>query len=91
MNGNGSRLRLLEQIELTRDALLDLEIVVDDSRRTVDAAVEDFKSAVRERNRAAAHLAALIGEHEAIAALLEPLEPLPELWALVDAAGVEAA
>jgi hypothetical protein len=50
----------MRSIEHQRDALLTLEAAVDTARRDVDQRVEALREAVRERDRAAAHLANLI-------------------------------
>jgi hypothetical protein len=42
------------------DNLIDLDVVVDDCRREVARALEALRAAVRERNRAAGHLADLV-------------------------------
>jgi hypothetical protein len=59
----GKRPSLIAQIASWRENLLDLDIVVDDCRRDVDRAVEDLRAAVKERDRAALHLAHLIAMH----------------------------
>jgi hypothetical protein len=56
-------LREAHDIELARDALIDWDIVVDDRRRDVDRAVELFREAVAERERAKLRLASLIAEY----------------------------
>jgi hypothetical protein len=60
----GTRRNLRAEIAQWRENVLDLDTAVDDCRRTVDAAVDAFRVAVRERDCAAAHLARLIDWHE---------------------------
>jgi hypothetical protein len=50
-----------------RESPIDWDIVVDESRRDVDGAVERPKTAVRPRDHVAAHLAAAIDRIEAVA------------------------
>jgi len=47
---------LRDAIEIEINRLLDLDIIVDDARRELDAAVERVRHAVRHRDRAALHL-----------------------------------
>lgn len=54
-----SRAALRRAIARQRDAVLDWDIVVDDARRDVDRALEALREGVRERGRAAVHLAHL--------------------------------
>jgi hypothetical protein len=58
-----------------RDIVLDREIVVDDCRRTLDRDVDAFRVAVRERDRAAIHLAHLIDLDDEIACVAETFGP----------------
>ena len=43
-----------------RENLIDLDVVVDDKRRLVEDALDELRVALRERNRAARHLAHLV-------------------------------
>jgi predicted sulfurtransferase len=43
-----------------RENLIDLDVVVEDARQRVEAALAEWRDAVRERDRAAAHLAHLV-------------------------------
>jgi hypothetical protein len=47
---------LSDAIRRQRDALIDLDIAVDDARDAVDSAVETLHQAVSERDRIAVHL-----------------------------------
>jgi hypothetical protein len=51
---------LREAIVRWRENVLDLDLVVDDKRTAVDLAIDELRTAVRERDRAAVHLAHLI-------------------------------
>jgi hypothetical protein len=51
---------LAAHIQHWRDTVLDLDILVDDTRHDVDRAVDAFRAAVQERQRAAVHLAHLL-------------------------------
>jgi hypothetical protein len=51
-------------IEHWRDNVLTLEALVDEKRHVGDRAVEEFREAVRERDRAATHLARLVDWQE---------------------------
>ena len=55
-------------IEQWRNNLLDLEATVDVARIAVDRAVDDLRAAVRERDRAVAHLQNLLELHRERAA-----------------------
>lgn len=48
-------------IDRSRDILIDLDLHVDAARADVERALEALRGAVRERNRAADHLAHLMG------------------------------
>jgi hypothetical protein len=50
-----------------RDSLIDSDIVVDDLRREVDAAVGRFKTAIAHRDRIAAQLEAAINRTRPVA------------------------
>lgn len=48
------------QIARWRENVIDLDVVVDDRRQDLDRAADALRNAVRERDRAAAHLQHLI-------------------------------
>jgi hypothetical protein len=52
--------KLHASIERWRDNLIDLETLVDDKRQAVDREIDGLRVAVRERDRAARHLASLV-------------------------------
>jgi len=52
---------LVPEIARWRENLLDFELVVDDKRQAIDRALDELRAAVRERDRAAAHLQHLVG------------------------------
>ena len=51
---------LAAQVRLWRENVLDLDVLVDDKRAAASLAVYELREAVRERDRAAVHLAHLI-------------------------------
>jgi hypothetical protein len=53
----------LDDIALARNAALDWDIVVTDRRHDLDAALQSFTDAVRERDRATARLAELVASY----------------------------
>lgn len=55
-------------IERQRDQVLDLEAIVDSARRTLNEAIAELHTAVRERDRAAEHLQQLVAWQEETAA-----------------------
>lgn len=65
LTNRGTRRKLRASIELWRNNLIDLETSVNDKRQAVDRTLHEFFAAVRERDRAAAHLAQLIDWHDA--------------------------
>lgn len=65
---NLSQTQLAAAIEQQRGRVIDLEAVVDSTRRTLTQAVTELQAAVRERDRAVEHLQQLIAWHEESAA-----------------------
>jgi hypothetical protein len=55
------RRKLRASIDVWRNNLIDFHVEVDDKRRAVDQALDELRIAVAERDRAALHLAQLIG------------------------------
>jgi hypothetical protein len=68
-----TRRELLAAIALWRENVFDLDIVVDDRRSDEERSAEATRVAVRERDRAAEHLAQLIESANAV----EPDPPVP--------------
>jgi hypothetical protein len=62
----GTRRNLCGEIARQRDLVLDLDIVVDDTRLVLNHCVEEFRKAVCARDHAARHLAKLIDWHEEV-------------------------
>lgn len=53
------------RLDVLRDSVIDLDIVVDDARRALDAAIDDYRAAVRERDEALRALLAALDAREA--------------------------
>jgi hypothetical protein len=72
---SNTRRRLQTHIARQRDVVLDYEIVVDDPRAALDRHVQALRTAVRDRDRAAVHLANLIAWHDELEAHVERVGP----------------
>lgn len=52
------------RLDVLRDSVIDLDIMVDDARRALDAAIDDYRAAVRERDEALRRLVAALDARE---------------------------